>query len=178
MIDGDREGVVERKCFTPIATTGPEFYLLIRRTNGWFNAWLCDSRPGSLLRMSGATGKQKLVMDDQTHACCFAFDSGISFGISLSSHPGAPPVTIYWSANDLLLTDLPALSARFGIPIHPFDQARDQLPEPSFPTDRQLFLSGDGRMVSKWESLLLKNGMDRTRIRHEIYYNHREYTPS
>lgn len=178
MVDGERDGLVERKCFTPIAAAGSEFNLLIRRTDGWFNTWLCDIKPGTILRMSGATGKQKLVISDRTSACCFAFDSGISFGISLFRYLGAPPATVYWSATDTILNDLSVISDRFEIPIRPFDQTIGTITEPSLLSDRQIFLSGDGRMIAKWESLLHLHGLDRARIRHEIYYNHREYTPA
>lgn len=177
MFDGEDQGRVVRKCFTPIAAGKQGFTVLIRRTGGWMNSRLCESRQGTILRMSGATGKQKLFSEDNQPVSCVAFDSGISFAISLAKHPGSPPMQLFWSAADGLMNDLTVISERFEIPIIPFDQYETILPGLSRQENRQIFLSGDGRMIANLESLLLKHGIDRACIRHEIYYNHRDYLP-
>lgn len=175
MIDGFVGEHYLRRSYSPVNRGNGTFYLLIQTFGGLFSSVLAGLKPGSRLRMSGPTGKQKIGLDFKGPLVFIAFGSGISFPLSAVSWLKNPAGTrrVFWLNGNSTCPEEKEIRKLFPASFSLVLKA--DLPEVELSrieSDSLILLSGDGTGIYETESKLLRAGFHPGQIRKEIYYHH------
>lgn len=170
----------KRRSYTPVRCSDGQTGFLIQNFGGVCSSELCALKPGSVFRISGASGKEKRFDETLTqHITFVAFGSGISFGFSLlslnkklegssvlfvGSKTDADSLTRFAKDNGLFFKL--ELAESWNQVAAYLKTKADLGPAMGF------YLSGDGQKISFAEQVLTRNGISSSQLFKEIYYNH------
>jgi ferredoxin-NADP reductase len=181
--------------FTPPAAS-PTFELLVRVfPEGPLSHWLASLPPGSPLHFRGPSGRSMLPKETGTELVLLATGVGISPFHSLLVHllhtGDRRPIRLYWGlrlVDDICLTDdldrltaaLPDFAYAISLSQPPagWDGLRGRLTESVPPLletlgGKRFYLSGNGAMCEEMEIALSDQGVDRSFLHQERFFNAR-----
>lgn len=170
-----------RRSYTPIRCQNGDFGFLIENLGGKLSSELLRKPAKSVIRISGASGKEKLFPPETNqHVIFVCFGSGISFAlslVSLVSNLQKFPVLFMGLKSDadsiLGVMEKEGLSLNLEVVTdwnHLFNRIRQHSTDPN---DLGFYLSGDGQKIKFTERFLLSDGIKPVQIFKEIYYNHK-----
>lgn len=170
-----------RRSYTPIRCRDGESGFLIQNIGGRVSSELFKKPVKSVIRISGASGKEKIFPPESTKKVIFiTFDSGISFAFGMVSlSPRLQPSTVLFMGIKEDSDEIQKVMEKEGLflnleVIPDWNHLSDRVRHHSVnPESIGFYLSGDGQKIKFAEQMLLSKGMKPGQIFREIYFNHK-----